>query len=128
MDVMVAQIAFGGDNEVLVSNGNTMPQLRWPHVSTSVSGIAAADWDVFKARAKQEKIPYREALEQAIHDLAAAVRRGDDIDWQPVKVAPSRAIRIHDDVRNLINELVAETEYKQNVVVATAMHKWVSRA
>jgi hypothetical protein len=56
------------------------------------------------------------------------VRRGDDIDWQPVKVAPSRAIRIHDDVRNLINELVAETEYKQNVVVATAMHKWVSRA
>jgi hypothetical protein len=128
MDVAVAPRPFGGDNEGIVLNRDTMPpQVRWPHISTSVSGIAAEDWDAFKARAKVDGIKYRDALEQAIADLAVAARRGDEIDWQPVKVAPSRAVRMHDDTRNEINALVEEFQYKQNVVVATAMHRYTHR-
>ena len=127
MDVTIAQNAAGGDNEGIVLNRDTMPQLRWPNITTSVSGIAAEDWDAFKARAKREKLPYKDALEQAIRDLADAARRGEDVDWQPVKVAPSRPVKMHDDIRNLINELVEEFSYKQNVVVATAMHRWMNR-
>ena len=127
MDVTIAQNAAGGDNEGIVLNRDTMPQLRWPNITTSVSGIAAEDWDAFKARAKREKLPYKEALEQAIRDLADAARRGEDVDWQPVKVAPSRPVKMHDDIRNLINELVEEFSYKQNVVVATAMNRWMNR-
>ena len=128
MDVTVAQNAAGGDNEGIVLNRDTMPQLRWPNITTSVSGIAAEDWDAFKARAAADKIKYKDALEQAIHDLAVAARRGEDVDWQPVKVAPSRPVRMHEDTRNLINELVEEFSYKQNVVVATAMRRWANRS
>lgn len=101
-----------------------MAQARWPSISTSVSGISPEDWDLFKAKARRDKVQYGTALEQAIADLATAARRGDDVDWQPVKIAPSKGIRIHADTWNEVNKLVEEFGYKQNVVFATALHMW----
>ena len=34
---------------------------------------------------------------------------------------------MHDDTRILINELVEEFSYKQNIIVGTAMHMWANR-
>jgi S1-C subfamily serine protease len=101
-------------------------QKRWPDITTSVSGITAEDWNAFRAKADRDKIKYKAALEQAISDLAVAARRGDAIAWQPAKIAPSRPIRIHDDIRKLINALNHEFGFQQNVIVATAIHRWLS--
>ncbi len=128
-NAMVASLGICGNNGAVEVKRNPVVMVhdRWPIVSTSVSGIAAEDWDAFKDRAKRDKIKQREALEDAVTDLAAAARRGDYIDWQPPKVAPSRSVKMHNDVQAEINNLVGEFGYKQNVVVATAMHRWANR-
>jgi hypothetical protein len=131
-NAMVASLLIVDDNEnvsVLKKDAiNKMtPQPRWPDLSTSVSGITPEDWDRFKNRARLDGVKYRDALEMAIVDLAAAIRRGDKIDWQPSRSAPSRAVRMHADTRDLINDLVKESGYKQNVIVGTAMDYWISR-
>jgi hypothetical protein len=127
MDAVIAQNVVGGDKEALVLKRTTMPQLRWPYISTSVAGIAPEDWTTFKARVERDKIKQQDAIEQAIKDLAEAVRRGDTIEWQPSKTARSRAVRMHDDTHKLINQLVDELDYKQNIVVGTALHRWAHR-
>ena len=127
MNVVVAENVVGGDKEALVLNGNVMPQVRYPNISTSVSGIANEDWEAFTGRARQDNIKYQDAITLAIKDLAVAARRGDRIEWKAAKNAPSRAVRMHDDTRILINELVEEFSYKQNIIVGTAMHMWANR-
>lgn len=102
-------------------------QLRWPDISTSVSGISDEDWGRFRERARRDNMKYRDALEMAVSDFAEAVRSGVPIDWKPSKSAPSRAVRMHTDTRDLINALVKETSYKQNVVIGTAMDRWANR-
>ena len=74
MNVVVAENVVGGDKKALVLNGNVMPQVRYPNISTSVSGIAAEDWDAFTARARQDNIKYQDAITLAIKDLAVAPR------------------------------------------------------
>lgn len=127
MNVVVAENAVGGDKEALVLNGNVMPQVRYPNISTSVSGIANEDWEAFTSRARQDNVKYQDAITLAIKDLAVAARRGDRIEWKAAKNAPSRPLRMHDDTRILINELVKEFSYKQNIIVGTAMHMWANR-
>ena len=107
-------------------NAKDIMQKRWPDISSSVSGIVAEDWEAFKSTASARKVKMKTALEQSISDLATAMRAGEAIDWQPSKVAPTRAIRIHVDTRTLINELSAQTGYHQNVIVASAMKRWLS--
>jgi hypothetical protein len=128
MNVSVADSANSSDKEskVLMLDAKDIMQKRWPDISTSVSGIAPEDWDTFKTAATARKTNMKSALEQSIADLATAVRSGGAIDWQAPKVASTRAIRIHADTLTIINELVAETGYRQNVVVATAMKRWLS--
>jgi hypothetical protein len=123
MYVMVETAKIGSDKEVLVSNGDTMPRHS---ITTSVSGISAEDWDLFRTAADQRNVTYRAALESAIAVLESAVRSGSDIDWRPIKIAPSRPIRIHPDTRAIINALIEQTGYHQNVIVATAMQRWSS--
>lgn len=101
-------------------------QKRWPDVSSSVSGIAPEDWDAFKTAASARKVKMKAALEQSISDLATAVCAGETIDWQPAKMAPTRSIRIHVDIRTMINDLSTQTDYHQNVIIATAMKRWLS--
>src|SRR4051794_15375481 len=119
MDVLVAGTEDSSDKEskVLMLDAKDM-QKRWPDISTSVSGIAPEDWEVFKTAASAHKGGMKAALEQSIADLATAVRSGETIDWHPVKIASTRAIRIHADTGTLINELTAETGYRQNVIIA----------
>lgn len=119
---------YGNNGAVEAKRTPIVVHDRWPIISTSVSGIAAEDWDDFKSRAKRDKIALRTALEEAVIDLAAAARRGDKIEWQAVKVAPSRSVKMHNDIQTLINELVDEFSYKQNVLVATAMYRWTNRS
>src|SRR4051794_20877685 len=124
MYVMVETAALGSDKEVAVVNRDTMTKRS--SITTSVSGVSAEDWDAFKDAADQRDVTYRDAMESAIADLAAAVRSGSDIDWRPIKIAPSRPIRIHSDTRAIINTLIEQTGYHQNVIVATAMQRWSS--
>lgn len=128
-DAAVAPLGICGNNGAVEAKRTPIVMVhdRWPIISTSVSGVAAEDWDAFKARAKRDKIKQRDALETAVSDLAAAARRGDHVEWQPAKVAPSRSVKMHNDVQTEINNLVGEFGYKQNVVVATAMHRWTNR-
>jgi hypothetical protein len=105
-----------------------MPRKKGPpYITTSVSGITAEDWDAFKARADREQISYRESLSRAVNDLVTAVRRGDTIDWKAVKVAPSRPVRIGEDLREEVRSLAAEFGYRQNVILAMAMHAWANK-
>jgi hypothetical protein len=127
MDAAIAQNTVDSDNGRVALKRTTMPQLRWPYISSSVSGIAPDNWNAFKARVDRDKIKQQDAIAQAIKDLAEAVRRGDAIEWQPSKTARSRAIRMHDDTRKLIAQLVDELDYKQNIVVGTALHMWAHR-
>ncbi|GEO42165.1 hypothetical protein SAE02_63130 [Skermanella aerolata] len=128
MDAFVARQGIYGNNKAAYLNRGLMPPKKGPpYVTTSVSGITAEDWDAFKARADREQISYRESLSRAVNDLATAVRRGDAVDWKAIKVAPSRPVRIGEDLREEVRSLAAEFGYRQNVILATAMHAWANK-
>jgi hypothetical protein len=129
LDEEVAQQSFCGNKRVVkVSRGPMPPQKGPPYVTTSVSGITSEDWDAFKARADQENIKYIEAIARAVNDLATSVRRGDAIDWKAIKVAPSRPVRIGVDLREEVRALADRFGYRQNVILATAMHRWARKS
>jgi hypothetical protein len=92
-----------------------------------VSGITLEDWNAFIAKADQEQISCREALSRAVNDLAVAVRRGETIDWKAIKVAPSRPVKIGTNLRDEVRLLATEFGYRQNVILATAMHMWANK-
>src|SRR5690349_6170802 len=98
-----------------------MPQPRWPIITSSISGISDTVWVEFQKRADDLRITYRDALEEAVRDLDAAVTRGDSVVWSAVKVGRSRAIRMHAKILEIIRNIGAEHDYRQNVVVLTAM-------
>lgn len=128
MDGFVARQDICGNNKAAMLNRGFMPPKKGPpYVTTSVSGITAEDWDAFKARADREQIPYREAIARAVDDLAKAVRRGDPVEWKAIKVAPSRPVRMGEDLREEVRSLAAEFGYRQNVILATAMHAWANK-
>ncbi len=127
MTVFIATTSICGDNERVLSCRTPMPQERWPYITTSVSGIAAEDWSFFKARARREKMTYRRALDEAIEDLVAAISRGETIKWLPSKTAPSQPVKLHEDSVTAVRALVAKTEFKQNVIIGTAMHRWATK-
>jgi hypothetical protein len=98
-----------------------------PYVTTSISGITPEDWDAFKERARQEGITYRAALYAAFADLTEAIEREEKIDWKAIKVAPSRPIKVDCDLRDEVRVLGKKLGYRQNVILATAMHRWASK-
>ena len=104
-----------------------MPQQRWPIETTSVSGIPSEEWDRFKTRARLDKMKYRQALEMAIEGLADSIRKGDEIDWLPPRLAPSRPVKIHNDALNTVRGLSGQLSFKQNVIIGTAIHRWIKR-
>lgn len=103
-----------------------MSQDRWPHITTSVSGISAEDWDLFKKTARKRGLSYREAMERAVAELIADIRSGREIYWYPCRKAASRPIKIHNDTLEDIRSLVENDKigYRQNVIFLTAMIRW----
>jgi hypothetical protein len=104
-----------------------MPQDRWPIVTTSVSGIPEEVWHAFRRAAETKGLSYQDAIDQAVRSLEAEVRSGRAIAWKPPRTAPSQPIKMHSDVRDLIWSLADRYDFKQNVVVMTAITDWVSR-
>jgi hypothetical protein len=127
MDAAVAWADVYGNNEVIMVTREVMPKKSLPYVTTSISGIAPGDWDAFRRRADQENKKFRDALSLAVTDLVTAVRRGDSIDWKAIKVAPSRPVRMGVAIREDVRTLGEEFGYRQNVILATAMHRWATR-
>jgi hypothetical protein len=103
----------------------SMPQTRWPIVTTSISGIAPEIWEAFKMRADEASITDREAMEAAINALAEAVRAGKNVNWPHTKHAPLHSIRTHESVKAKLKTLVKQTGLKQSVVVLAAMKLWM---
>lgn len=127
MDGSVVLSDISGNNEELITVGIPMPQKRWPHITTSVSGISPDDWKLFKDTARRHGMPYREAMEHAIADLIADIRSGKEIDWQPSRSAPSKPIKIHAETVDQVRDLVEKIGYRQNVIFGTAMMRWIGK-
>jgi hypothetical protein len=104
-----------------------MPQDRWPIVTTSVSGIPDEVWHAFRRAAEIRGISHQDAIGQAVRSLEAEARSGRAIVWKPAKTAPSQPIKMHTDVRDLIWSLADCHDFKQNVVVMTAITNWLAR-
>jgi hypothetical protein len=103
-----------------------MPQDRWPIITTSVSGISADDWSLFKQTAKQRNFKYQQAMERAVAELVADIRSNRDIVWEPSRPARSRPIKIHSDTIDEVRKLVDKVGYRQNVIILTAMLRWIN--
>lgn len=127
MDGSVALSDISSNNGERITIRTGMPQKRWPHITTSVSGISPEDWKLFKDKADMRNMSYREALECAIFDLIADIKRGRGIDWQPPRSAPSKPIKIHAESVEQVRDLVEKIGYRQNVIIGTAMMRWVDR-
>ncbi len=125
MDGDVALVSICGNNERVITRRTKMAQDRWPHKTTSVSGISAEIWDIFKITATRKGLNYREAMERAIAELKADIRSGKQIAWEPSRSAPSRPIKIHEATQREVRELSNQIGYRQNVVFITAMLRWV---
>src|SRR3954453_9114343 len=101
---MVAELdtkAYRGNNDGVITIRTQMPmspQERYPHLTTSISGIDADEWKALHAMAQAEGLTNREALERAVRSLVADIKDGKEIVWRPSKVAPRKAIKIHADV------------------------------
>ena len=127
MDGTVALTDISGNNEELITLRIPMPQKRWPHITTSVSGISPEDWEMFKDAAIDRNMSYREAMEHAIADLIADIRSGKEIDWQPSRSAPSKPIKIHAETVDQVRDLCDRIGYRQNVIFGTAMMRWIEK-
>ena len=126
MDAGVAPTLDYSNNERVITRGIDMTQDRWPIVTTSVSGVSKDDWDLFKKTAKRRKLNYRQAMERSIAELIADVRSSRDISWEPSRPAKSRPIKIHVDTIEEVRKLADQVGYRQNVIILTAMLRWVS--
>jgi hypothetical protein len=127
MDVKVASNANCGNNDGVSLSRTLMPQERYPHLTTSISGIGDDEWTAFDARAKQKGITKREALEEAIRNLVADMKDGRNINWIPSKIAKSRPVKIHADALDNARKIGSELDLRINVVMLTAMHRWVKK-
>lgn len=126
MDGVVAPTVVCGNNDGGKTYGTAMPQDRWPIITTSVSGISAEDWNLFKKVAKQRHLKYQQAMERALAELVADIRSNRDITWEPSRPAKSRPIKIHEDTINEVRKLVDQVGYRQNVIILTAMLRWIN--
>ena len=90
MEGVVALTVICGNNERVKTHGTAMPQDRWPIITTSVSGISAEDWTLFKKTAKLRNFKYQQAMERALAELIADIRSKRDITWEPSRPAKSR--------------------------------------
>ena len=125
MDGVVAPTVICGNNEWVETYGAAMPQDRWPIITTSVSGISADDWNLFKKAAKQRNFKYQQAMERALAELIADIRSKREITWEPSRPAKSKPIKIHADTIEEVRKLVDQVGYRQNVIILTAMLRWV---
>jgi hypothetical protein len=126
MEGVVAPTLVYGNNEGVKTYGTEMPQDRWPIITTSVSGISADDWNLFKRTAKLRHFKYQQAMEHAIAELIADLRSKRDIIWEPSRPAKSRPIKIHSDTIDEVRKLVDQVGYRQNVIILTAMVRWIN--
>jgi hypothetical protein len=98
---------------------------RWPVITTSVSGIDREIWTQFKRQAGCRGMTHREAAEDAINRLSASHAAREPIEWQPVRGALSHSIRTHEAVWRKVLDMVDASGYRQNVVVLTALKRWM---
>jgi hypothetical protein len=103
------------------------PQSRWPLVTTSVSGIGPEIWESFRKRADATGVTYREAIEAAIHDLITDVQEDRQIIWYPPQPGGPFPFQIHEKVREELRALVKKVNYRQNVVLLTAIQRWLEK-
>lgn len=103
------------------------PQARWPVIGTSVSGIAAETWDAFHQQAERAGLTYREAIEVAVRDLAAAVRAGEAMTWPHATGGKKRPVQIHHEAHDEVKAVVALTKMRQNVVFLAAIERWMKK-
>jgi hypothetical protein len=103
------------------------PQSRWPTVATSVSGIAPALWKAFHARASARNLTNREALEEAIRELSVAHASGRDIEWPHTTGGKAQTVEMHDSIYQELKALCKKTKLRQNVVLLTAIKRWMRK-
>lgn len=108
--------------------GSMLPQARWPIIGTSVSGIAAETWEAFHKKAENTGLTYREAMEAAIADLAAAVRSGEKINWPHATGGPKKPLQIHYEAHGEVKVITALTKMRQNVVFLAAIERWTTKS
>jgi hypothetical protein len=126
MEGVVAPTVICGNNERVKTYGTEMPQDRWPIITTSVSGISADDWTLFKQTAKKRNLKYQQAMEHALAQLISDIRLKHHITWEPSRPAKSKPIKIHSDTINAVRELAEKFDYRQNVIILTAMRRWIN--
>jgi hypothetical protein len=124
MDATVAPSRDNSNNERVITRRAGMAQDRWPHITTSVSGISAKDWELFKRTANRRGLTYQRAMERAVAQLIADLRNKQEIVWEPSRPAKSRPIKLHHITRDQVRELAEQINYRQNVIFLTAMMRW----
>ena len=113
--------------ETIELKGIMSPQARWPIIGTSVSGIAAKTWEAFHKKAEDAGLTYREAMEAANTDLAAAVRSGEKINWPHATGGPKKPLQIHYETHGEVKAIMALTKMRQNVVFLAAIERWTAK-
>lgn len=114
-------------NRRITDSVSAMPQPRWPIITTSISGIPAEFWHKFKHTAKERGLTHREAAEEAIRDLSAAVASGQEVHWEPLKTGAPHSLRAHEERWAEVAALVEKSEYRQSVVIMTALKRWIDK-
>lgn len=66
-------------------------------------------------------------MEEAIRNLFADMKDGTKINWIPSKIAKSRPVKIHADALDSARKIGGELDLRINVVMLTAMHRWVNK-
>jgi hypothetical protein len=112
--------------EIAVSEAMS-PQARWPAIGTSISGLPPERWEAFHRHAEDSGMTYREAMEAAVADLAAAVKAGEDIIWPHATGGKKHPIQIHHEAHDAVKAIMAQTKMRQNVVFLAAMERWVAK-
>lgn len=105
-----------------------MAKNRWPIITTSVSGIDREMWGEFKRTAERRGLTHREAAESAINQLSADVAAKTPVDWIPVRGALSHSIRAHEAVWRKVLDLARTSGYRQNIIILTALKRWMDNA
>lgn len=122
---------YCGNNDGVITTGNLRPmspQERYPHITTSISGIAVDEWKALSEKARREGITNKEALERAIRSVVADMKDGKDIAWRPSKVAPRKPIKIHDDILEEVKIIGNQLDLRINVIVSTAIYRWLNNS
>lgn len=130
MVVIVDTKAYRGNNDGVTTIRNPMqmsPQKRYPHITTSISGINADEWKALHAMAQEEGVTNREALERAVRSLVADIKNGREIVWRPSKVAPRKAVKIHADVLEEARKIGNQLDLRINVILGTAIYRWLNK-